>query len=109
MNEQGGQQGTDFAARDHEAYRMLMDLWSRENPIKTNKLQVLLLVNSILVSAVMVSGGGFTRDKWSLYLAGATFSTIWILSIGRTALFQEAWHMKLEALREELPGHPSSW
>jgi hypothetical protein len=98
--------GIDLAARDYDSYRMLMDLWSRENPIKTNKLQVLLVVNGLLVSAVNVSGGGFTKDKWFLYLAGAVFSSIWTLSIGRTALFQEAWQMKLEALREAHPDDP---
>ena len=96
----------DVAARDYEIYRMAMDLWSKENPIKTSKLQVLLVVNGLLVSAINVSGGGFTQGKWSLYLAGAVFSLIWTFSIGRTSLFQEAWQMKLDALQRVHPDDP---
>lgn len=83
-----------------------MDLWSRENPIKTNKLQVLLVVNGLLVSAINVSGGGFTQQKWSIYVTGALFSLIWTFSIGRTSLFQEAWQMKLDALQRAHPDDP---
>jgi hypothetical protein len=96
----------DVVARDYEIYQMAMDLWSKENPIKTNKLQVLLVVNGLLVSAINVSGGGFTPQKWSLYLAGAVFSLIWTFSIGRTSLFQEAWQTKLDALQRAHPDDP---
>ena len=98
--------GADLAARDYETYQMVMDLWSRENPIKTSKLQVLLLVNAILVAGVNVSGGGLTGEKWFVYVAGAVFCLIWTLSIGRTALFQEAWQLKLEALGDAHPDDP---
>ena len=106
MSEGAGPTAIDSAARDYEIYRMAMDLWSRENPIKTGKLQALLLVNALLVSAVTVSGGGLTQPKWLLYLAGAIFSLIWTASIGRTSLFQEAWQMKLDALERVHPGDP---
>lgn len=84
--------------QDFQAYRMLLDLWTRENPIKTTKLQVLLVVNSLLVSAINISGGGFTKDKWFVYLAGMIFNLIWTFSIGRTTLFQKAWQIKLRTL-----------
>jgi hypothetical protein len=102
----GQREPHDSAARDYEIYRMAMDLWSKENPIKTNKLQVLLVVNGLLVSAINVSGGGFNQQKWSLYLTGAVFSLIWTFSIGRTSLFQEAWQMKLDALQRAHPDDP---
>ena len=35
---------------DYEAYKHLLDLWKSENPIKTNKLQVLLAINGLLVT-----------------------------------------------------------
>jgi hypothetical protein len=54
----GPVQPLDLAARDYEIYRIAMDLWSRENPIKTNKLQVLLVVNGLLVSAITCPGAG---------------------------------------------------
>ncbi len=102
----GPVQPLDLAARDYEIYRIAMDLWSKENPIKTNKLQVLLAVNGLLVSAINVSGGGFTQQKWSIYATGALFSLIWTFSIGRTSLFQEAWQMKLDALQRAHPDDP---
>jgi len=91
--------------QDLEAYNTLLDLWSKENPIKTTKLQVLLAVNGLLVSAISVSGG-FKADKWFVYLAGAIFSFIWTFSIGRTALFQNAWETKLKAIRDRYASDP---
>jgi hypothetical protein len=91
--------------QDLEAYKTLLDLWSKENPIKTTKLQVLLAVNGLLVSAISISGG-FTPDKWFVYLAGAVFSFIWTFSIGRTALFQDVWQIKLGELRDRYPHDP---
>ncbi|MDR4506971.1 MAG: hypothetical protein MRJ65_01825 [Candidatus Brocadiaceae bacterium] len=86
--------------KDYEAYKTYLGLWESENPIKTNKLQVLLIVNGLLVSAVQVAGG-FTRDNWFLFLAGASFSFIWVLSIGRTSLFQKVWQTKAKAIAEK--------
>jgi hypothetical protein len=92
--------------RDFETYKVLLNLWSQENPIKTTKLQVLLIVNGLLVSALNISGKGFTADQWFMYLAGVIFNVIWTFSIGRTALFQEAWQVKLRELRDRYPTDP---
>jgi hypothetical protein len=83
--------------KDYESYKQLLDLWAKENPIKTNKLQVLLVVNGLLLSAVSVSGG-FVPKNWPLYLGGAVFSLVWVLSIGRTSLFQKIWQAKMNEL-----------
>lgn len=91
--------------RDYETYKTLLGMWGSENPIKTNKLQVLLAVNALLVSAISISGG-FTRDQWFLYAAGALFSFIWTFSIGRTALFQSVWQAKAKELRDKYPNDP---
>jgi hypothetical protein len=88
------------ADADYETYKLLLDLWKNENPIKTNKLQVLLAVNALLISGLQVSGHLVARDSWFVYVAGATFSVIWTLSIGRTSLFQEIWHAKLRGLQQ---------
>jgi hypothetical protein len=79
--------------QDYEAYKAYVQLWTNENPIKTNKLQVLLVVNGLLVSSLQVAGG-FVAKNWPLFLAGAIFSFIWILSIGRTSLFQTVWQIR---------------
>jgi hypothetical protein len=93
------------AERDYQTYRCLLDLWSRENPIKTTKLQVLLAVNALLVATVTLSGG-IVGSHWYIYFAGAVFSAIWMFSIGRTALFQDVWQIKLADLRQRHPQDP---
>ena len=65
---------------------------------KTNKLQVLLVVNGLLVSALQVGGGGLESKNWPLFLAGGVFSLIWVMSIGRTSLFQKNWQTKARAI-----------
>ena len=88
--------------KDYEAYKTYVQLWKDENPIKTNKLQVLLIVNGLLVSVLQVAGG-FDSKNWLLFLAGAIFSFIWILSIGRTSLFQKVWQLKAKELAAKYP------
>jgi len=85
------------ADRDYDIYKQLVELWAKENPIKTNKLQVLLVVNSLLLAAVNITGG-FKPQNWPIYLGGAIFSLVWVLSIGRTSLFQEIWQTKINEL-----------
>jgi hypothetical protein len=91
--------------RDYETYKLLLHLWQSENPIKTIKLQFLLAVNALLVSAVAVSGG-FDRDLWYVYVAGTIISLIWTFSIGRTSLFQDVWQARLLELRRRYPDDP---
>ncbi|MFA4901769.1 MAG: hypothetical protein WC600_03390 [Desulfobaccales bacterium] len=88
---------------DYAAYKAYIDLWAKENPIKTNKLQVLLVVNSLLVSALNLAGG-FIPKNWFIFLAGAVFSFIWVLSIGRTSLFQKVWQAKANEIASK-PEH----
>ena len=92
-------------AKDLETYGRLLQLWAQENPIKTNKLQVLLAVNGLLVTGIQVSGG-FSPNNWAFYVAGAVFSAIWTFSIGRTVLFQKVWQRKIAALMEKYPRDP---
>ena len=80
--------------RGYATYKSLLDLWAKENPIKTTKLQVLLAVNALLVSTVNISGG-INAKQWYVCLAGAAFSLIWMFSIGRTSLFQDVWQIKI--------------
>lgn len=89
--------------QDFESFKMYVDLWASENPIKTNKLQVLLVVNGLLVSALQVAGG-FVATNWPIFLAGATFSLVWTLSIGRTSLFQKYWQEKIINLSTRYSG-----
>ncbi|MFZ0943485.1 MAG: hypothetical protein WB930_07130 [Syntrophobacteraceae bacterium] len=93
----------DQTEKDYIAYRAYVDLWAAENPIKTNKLQVLLIVNALLVSALHV-GGGFHTAKWPIFMAGSVFSVIWLLSIGRTSLFQKVWRTKAIELSNTYTG-----
>src|SRR5262245_34956107 len=98
-------QGSRDEKRDFEAYQLLLNLWVQENPIKTNKLQALLLVNTLLITAV-----GFDKMdagwKAYVYAAGVAFNVIWVLSIGRTALYQDLWQMKLRDLASHHTADP---
>ena len=79
-----------------EEYKLLFKLWMSENPIKTNKLQVLMVTNSILVSSFFLVSNNF----W-IAVVGFIFSLVWILSIGRTVSYQHHWHSQMEKLRQE--------
>jgi len=79
-----------------EKYKLLLELWMSENPVKTSKLEVLIATNSILVSAFFLAN----HTVW-IALAGFFFSAIWILSIGRTLSFQQHWRSQMESLRKE--------
>jgi len=83
--------------KDYQLYCQLLSLWEKENPIKTAKLQMLLLVNTILVVGVQLNGG-FISENRPLYALGAGVCLIWIVSIGRTSLFQKVWQTKLKEL-----------
>jgi hypothetical protein len=91
--------------RDFDTYKMVVDLWSRENPIKTAKLQVLLAVNAFLISALNFSGG-LRPENWHIYIAGTIFNLVWTLSIGRTCLFQDVWQIKAGEFRKRYPNDP---
>lgn len=71
----------------------------------TTKLQVLLTVNGGLLTVVQLNGGFGPRNV-PLYLAGAVLSLIWTLSIGRTALFQKVWQIKMTAIASRHPSDP---
>jgi hypothetical protein len=91
--------------RDLQAYQMILQLWAGENPVKTTKLQVLLAVDALLVSAVQLAGG-FTSRNLVVYAVGMVFSLVWTFSIGRTSLFQDVWQIKLRELHDRHPGDP---
>jgi hypothetical protein len=93
----------DWADGEYASYRLLIGLWAGENSVKTLKLQVLLAVNAILVSALCISGG-LTRGNWPLAMAGAGLSLAWVVSLGRTALFQEVWGLKIREIADRYPG-----
>ena len=79
-----------------EKYKLLLGLWQSENPIKTNKLQVLLATNAVLVPAYFLAD----RTPWTA-LVGFLFSLVWTLSIGRTVAFQRHWRGQMEELRKQ--------
>jgi hypothetical protein len=106
MQGNGAELDTDKA---FEQYKTLLDLWSKENPIKTTKLQVLLAVNALLASVVgLREQPVVSKDLWFLYVAGMVVSLVWTFSIGRTALFQEVWQMKLSRLAQQFPNFRAS-
>jgi len=80
-----------------EKYKLLFDLWMSENSVKTNKLQMLMATNAILVSALALA----QRPVLWIALAGLVFSLVWVLSIGRTVSYQQHWATQMEELRRQ--------
>jgi len=95
----------DKMEQDYASYRLLVDLWARENPIKTAKLLVLLATNALLIAAMSL-GGGIVPKNLPICIAGAAFSFVWILSLGRTSLFQEEWRLKVRGIAGRYPEDP---
>lgn len=84
-----------------EKYKLLFDLWMAENPVKTNKLQMLMATNSILASAFFLAGNSI----W-IALVGFFFSLVWVLSIGRTVAYQRHWKVQMEEVRAKHSANP---
>lgn len=95
----------DRRSQHRDAYLQLLDLWKSENPIKTTKLQVLLAVNGALISIVQLNGG-LVRENLVLFIAGFLLCLVWTLSIGRTALFQRVWRIKMKGIAKHYPDDP---
>ncbi len=88
--------------RDLQIYRQLLHLWQTENPIKTIKLQFLLASNALLLGFMQLSGGLIVANR-PLMLGGFALCLLWTLSIGRTALFQKAWKIRLDEISRRYP------
>jgi len=80
--------------QDLHSYNTLLSLWQSENPIKTIKLQFLLATNAGLVGFLALAG----NNALLLSVSGVVLNIIWMLSIGRTSLFQKAWKNKLDKI-----------
>ena len=94
--------GNDMLEQDLQAYSQLLDLWKSENPIKTTKLQLLLVVNAALVTVVQ-HNGGVVQKNIPIFFCGAVLCLAWTLSIGRTDLYQSLWKIKMNQLADKHP------
>ncbi len=87
------------AEGDLQIYNTLLQLWQAENPIKTIKLQFLLASNAGLLGFLSLQNDNLTL----LATGGFVLNIIWLLSIGRTSLFQKAWKNKLDDIAQQYP------
>ncbi len=86
---------------DKRQYKTLVDLWMSENGIKTNKLQMLALVNSILFTGFVFVDE--VAGQVSSALIGIIFSISWVFSIGNTLSHQRQWQNQIEELERRFP------
>lgn len=93
---------SDRLEQDYATYRLLVGLWAGENTVKTAKFLALLGTNALLIVGGVLAGG-FVAGNWPLFAAGAAFSLVFLLSLGRTVLFQEGWRLKIHALSVRHP------
>lgn len=82
--------------QDLHSYTTLLSLWQSENPIKTIKLQFLLATNAGLFGFLSIADNRIVL----LSMAAVALNLIWLLSIGRTSLFQKAWKNKLDEISQ---------
>jgi len=85
-------------------YGLVLGLWKAENPLKTLKLQVLLLTNALLLPSFLEYRGGAGAVLLALFMIGADL--VWVFSIGRTVASQHLWKAELETIQEEDPDDP---
>ena len=83
-------------------YELTLRLSESENPIKTLKLQALLLTNAILLPSffalLRALGPGPAACVGLLALAS---DGVWVFSIGRTVAYQRLRKFQLESIRAE--------
>jgi hypothetical protein len=94
----------DLTEKDFIAYKEYVDLWASENPIKTNKMIALPVINALLVSAMQMVQG--LLAQWTVLMAGAVFSAVGTMSIGGTCQFQKVWQTKAMELSKNHPEDP---
>jgi hypothetical protein len=89
--------------RDYQRYHQLLELWSRENTIKTQKLQYFLLTNALLVIGFALTPNNSQESLHNAVIpaTGAALALIWTLSLGRTILFQKRWAALMRDLSEQ--------
>ena len=80
-----------------EKYKLLVSLWSSENQVKTAKLQMFALVNSILVSVFVL----VPEVRLFVSPVGMIFSLVWLFSIGRTLHYQAYWRGQIDEIYEK--------
>ncbi len=109
METSPSQNTTESTERDYQRYCHLLELWSRENSIKTQKLQYFLLTNALLIVGIALTS---IESQESLHdavipvtslipIVGTALSLIWTLSLGRTILFQKRWGALMRELSEQ--------
>lgn len=97
-----------------EAIETAYDLWARENDVKTTKLYVYILTQSILVTAYAFGGSsngvlipqlGMRLPLVGIFVSIIGIGSSWMsfVSIGRTIAFQKAWKRKRRALVKTAP------
>ena len=88
------QKKTQRSGTQRDMVRILIDFWLKENDIKTNKLMMFFLVQSILVGSLVFAG----EIRWITALLGTLFSLIWYFCIGRTVAYQKHWKRRIEGI-----------
>lgn len=97
-----------------ESIKLAYDLWESENSIKTSKLYIYILIQSVLVSAYVAGArpDGFLIPIFNIRLplvsiivplVGIGSSYMTFVSIGRTVAFQKAWKRKRKRLVKNAP------
>jgi hypothetical protein len=81
---------------ESEKIKMYFEVWTTENNVKTNKLMIFFVVQTILATTFNYT----TKVIWITPVIGIIFSFIWFFCIGRTVAFQKIWKKKIENIAQ---------
>lgn len=87
----------DGKRQAEERYKLLVQLWSSENQVKTAKLQMFALVTSIFVSVFVL----VLEARAFVSAVGIVFSSVWLFSIGRTLHYQAYWRNQIDKIHKQ--------
>jgi len=74
-----------------ERAKLLFSLWTEENSVVSQKTNLFVATEAILVAAVVTS----PSLGWLVTLVGLAVSANWLLSVGRTLRYRDHWRRLL--------------
>jgi hypothetical protein len=83
---------------EEEKLEVFLDYWKSENQVKTSKLMMFFLVQSVFAAALNCG----PKSRLLVPLLGMAFSFEWFFCIGRTIAFQKYWKTKIDEVQRHL-------
>jgi len=83
-------------------YKLLLDLWARENSVKTSQIAALGVITSILLAAFSYFPSSEILGK-IIPVIGIFVAILWFFSIGNTVSHQKEWAKQIYEIENNYP------